>query len=484
MNDSQNKTYEFDVERYTIAELFNILKLNDKTKENIPEHMENMIITYSNNIKNNESNESTNQHKLFIYFLKQARRKILEYLNYSELDYSEQNMNTNYNIIRDQFNILENSGNNEPVQLKPTNYDIIHSKSIVDGGQHNITKKKIVPVVYTNDWKYPAGVINPIEKRFITKIINIDSLFRENYTTTLSSNFMWVLPENLNNVISMKITSIEIPYSWFVISEKTKNNKFTINLFNMSGQADITHTITIPDGNYLAETFVEHLTNYFQNIGNGLQFLYATVNVDNARTIIRARINTDVGGFPSPYDPNDRLYSPNFYFTIDFVSEYETNFGKNFKKSLGWFLGFRKPLYIVTKDNTFNDNISNSYNQIVYKCYLSSESSYGSSIQNYFFLDLNDYNNNEITDSIVSSIDNAKNEYIGNNIIAKIPIVNPFFTTLFNNNANDKIFKQRDYLGPVRLNKLHIRLLNKFGDIIDLNGNDFSFTLEMSVLYQ
>jgi hypothetical protein len=482
MNDSQNKNYEFDVEKYTIPELFNILRLNDKSKENISEHMENMIITYSNNIKNNESNESKNHHTRFIHFLKQARKKILKYLNYSEVDYSESN--TDYNIIRDQFNILEIGVNNEPVQLKPTNYEIIHSKSIVDGSQHNITKNKIVPVVYTNDWKYPAGVINPIEKRFITKIINIDSLFRENYATTLSSNFMWVLPENLNNVISMKITSIEIPYSWFVISEKAKNNKFTINLFNISGQSDITHTITIPDGNYMAETFVVYLTNYFQNIGNGLQFLYATVNVDNTKTIIRARINTDVGGFPSPYDPTDSLYSPNFYFTIDFISEYETNFGKNFKKSLGWFLGFRKPLYTVTKDNTFNDNISNSYNQIVYTCYLSSESSYGSSIQNYFFLDINDYNNNEITDSIVSSIDNAKNEYIGNNIIAKIPIVNPFFTTLFNNNANDNIFKQRDYLGPVRLNKLHIRLLNKFGDIIDLNGNDFSFTLEMSVLYQ
>jgi hypothetical protein len=52
------------------------------------------------------------------------------------------------------------------------------------------------------------------------------------------------------------------------------------------------------------------------------------------------------------------------------------------------------------------------------------------------------------------------------------------------NAIEDTIFKKRDYLGPIRLNKLHIRLLNKFGDVVDLNENDFSFSLEVSILYQ
>jgi hypothetical protein len=38
-------------------------------------------------------------------------------------------------------------------------------------------------------------------------------------------------------------------------------------------------------------------------------------------------------------------------------------------------------------------------------------------------------------------------------------------------------------LGPVRLEKLTIRLLDKFGNVIHLNGNDYSIALELQVLY-
>jgi len=465
------QNYEFDAEKYSVTDLFEMLCINNKKKEDISEHIENMIITCSNNNTKIGSSSSKATNILFINFLKDARKKILNHLDKLE----------NQHVSK--FNVMLENELNEPVQLNPTNYDIIHSKSIVEGGQHNVTKNKIVPVTYTNEWQFPAGVINPVSKRVITKIINIDSLFRENYSTTLSSNFMWTLPENLNNIVSMKVTSMEIPNTWFSISEKTKSNKFTIKLFNMKNHEDIEHIITIPDGNYMAETFAEYLTNYFQNIKKGLQFLHADVNPNSSRTIIRARVVNDVGDFPSPYNPSDVCYSPDFYFSIDFVSDYKTNTGKNFKKSLGWFMGFKQECYTITKDDVFIDNVSHSDNPIVYNGYLESESSYGSTVHNYIFLDINDFNNNEITDSIVSSVNNANNEYIGNNIIAKIPVINPFFSMLFDN-AGDKIFKQRDYLGPVRLNKLQIRLLNKFGDIVDLNGNDYSFTLEMSVLYQ
>ena len=49
--------------------------------------------------------------------------------------------------------------------------------------------------------------------------------------------------------------------------------------------------------------------------------------------------------------------------------------------------------------------------------------------------------------------------------------------------ASDKIFKQRDYLGPVNLNKFRIKLLDKYGNVLDLNNNDFSMSIEMTQLY-
>ena len=45
------------------------------------------------------------------------------------------------------------------------------------------------------------------------------------------------------------------------------------------------------------------------------------------------------------------------------------------------------------------------------------------------------------------------------------------------------MFKTRTYMGPVSINKLQITLLNRYGEIIDLNENNFSFTLELTKLY-
>ena len=50
--------------------------------------------------------------------------------------------------------------------------------------------------------------------------------------------------------------------------------------------------------------------------------------------------------------------------------------------------------------------------------------------------------------------------------------------------ANIDLSKTRIYNGPVTLKKMHIRILDKFGNVIDLNNMDFSFTLELELLYE
>ena len=61
--------------------------------------------------------------------------------------------------------------------------------------------------------------------------------------------------------------------------------------------------------------------------------------------------------------------------------------------------------------------------------------------------------------------------------------VNSGFNTIVIDNASDRIFKEREYFGPVRLEKFNIRILDKFGDIVDFNYNDFSLVLELQILY-
>ena len=338
------------------------------------------------------------------------------------------------------------------------------------------------------------GSLNPVEKKTVTKIINVDSLFRENYESTSASNFIWNLAEPVKNVVAMKVVALELPTVWYSISSKLKNNRVIVHLYHvkdnntstLANYHDETHVITVPDGNYMAPVFVTTMNNYLQNLPdtvngkfNGLKFLCFDVDSITTRTTIRARHSTETGN--SPYNVTDSYYSPNFYFEVDFNTIDETENNENaFKKTLGWFLGFRKSAYLIDQTNVYTDNITDSNGGITYIYYLQSESSYGSTIQNYIYIDLNDFNRNESTDTFTAPTENG---YIGNNVIARISISTLFNSTLFDN-ASDRVYKQRDYFGPVRISKMQIKLLNKFGDLIDLNYNDFSMALELTILYQ
>jgi hypothetical protein len=447
-------TYDFDINNYTDLELFRFFDIpQNSTSESIIAHIDSIIVGY--NIKH-PSNQVEHD---FREFLENAKTKLVNY-----------------------------SKRNPPIQLKPTNYDVIQSQSVIQEANHSVAAQKVVPVVNTNPYDFPTGVINPIEKRVVTKIINIDSLFRENYSATNSTNFTWKLPNPLNNVVSMNIVALELPNVWYTISRKNNSNKFVIWLYNMKGQADIARLIELPDGNYMADAFALTLNNYFQNVKGGLDLLVAVVDPITTKTTIRVRDSkVDNPSSPSPYNVMDSKYSPDFYFTVMF-SNFDVNVSPsqiiepylvNLQTTLGWFMGFRNHIYKVTKNNTFVDNISFSGKSVTYSGFLQSESSYGSSLHNYVFVEINDFNKNFITDSVVSITNQA---YIGNNIIARIHINSGSNNIIFNNSA-DLIFKMREYLGPVNIKRLAIRLLNKFGEPIDLNNNDFSLALEFKILY-
>jgi hypothetical protein len=107
---------------------------------------------------------------------------------------------------------------------------------------------------------------------------------------------------------------------------------------------------------------------------------------------------------------------------------------------------------------------------------ITSEGGYGAT-DNYFFLEVDDFQNNFMTDSIVSTVVNKGTPaFLGNNIIARIPVNSSVFGEKYTQ------FK-RDYFGPVTLERLRIRLLNKFGEVVSLQSNDFSFSMELKELY-
>lgn len=127
------------------------------------------------------------------------------------------------------------------------------------------------------------------------------------------------------------------------------------------------------------------------------------------------------------------------------------------QQSAGWVLGFRSAVYTITTSIT-------------------SEGTYGA-VDHYFFLEIDDFQHNFMTDSIVSTVVNKGTPtFLGNNIIARIPVNGSVF-------GDTRSQFKRDYFGPVTLERLRIRLLNKFGEVVSLQSNDFSFSLELKELY-
>ena len=112
------------------------------------------------------------------------------------------------------------------------------------------------------------------------------------------------------------------------------------------------------------------------------------------------------------------------------------------------------------------------------------EGIYNGIFSNYIYFTMNDYNNSQ-TQNIIGMFSQS---LIVDNILAMIPLNQSidFPTINYNicfNSGNDYIEKKREYFGPVNIQKLKFQLLNQYGEVINLNNMDFSFSLEFECAY-
>lgn len=323
--------------------------------------------------------------------------------------------------------------------------------------------------------------LNPTNIKTITKVLSIDTQFRENYYDTMSTDHLLVLPEPLNNVTSMRLSCIELPNMWYVFNKDKLNNIFRItvdyNPYRMSNtDSSETYSIEIPEGNYLVSTFEEFLNEYFRANDN-LKYIKYSINQLTGKSIFRA-VNTAGDNLENPYD-TDLSFNFSVDFSVDGLSNMET---------AGWMMGFEHEKYSSNSDDISIDttqyyDISGGIevfkNNLIYYNYLESEAAFGRRVQQYLFLDIDDFQKNYTSNTILHILGDR---YLGKNILARIVISSGQFTNIIDN-GSDRIFKQRNYFGPVRLEKFKIRLLDKYGNVINLNRSNFSFSLEIDMAY-
>ena len=307
----------------------------------------------------------------------------------------------------------------------------------LDSLVHN--KTNIVYSAFPNS--VAPGDLNSIKRITQLTNLNLNSCFRNNYYASNPCDFQYFIPTEVKNVLSMRLASIEIPNAWYLFSSLKKNNTFNIVIEYCETKV---FQIVIPDGNYDSDSLQNYLnTTYFYEAekDNLLKYIKFSINPYSFKTTFELTLN----------------HPANFSYSLQFVDD----INQNIMNTMGWTLGFRLGSY---------DDITGV---------IISEGLFDAGGDRYIYMAITDYQYNNNISNIVGFDKSMLNE----DIIAKIPIVNGKLSLLIDEN-NNPLAKSRKYNGPVNLSRIHIKILDKFGKVIDFNNMDYSFTLELEVLYE
>lgn len=325
---------------------------------------------------------------------------------------------------------------------------------------------------------HPPGYINPINISTIKRSINIDTRFRSNYYNTSATNFSLTLPTKVTKVLSMRLASIEIPITYYVISQYQGNSYFKIEWdfcgnpyipeyarYNCSG------IVKIPDGNYepfwedatLATDLASMVNRCMHSLSESGTRLRPYGNLEKIKDIYY-NIERTSGRSGFAWDSSAGVIPEPFRISFG-VNEYgEQDIGTNLQLRLGWFLGFRVAVY------EGNSIVSEGI------CYMKGP--------RYAFLCINDYNNS-VSDYFISAFSSS---VLQKDIIARINLTsiqqtNGVYQSGQDDGSSIQINRQRNYFGPVDIERLDIKLLDEYGRIIDLNNMDWSIALTMECYY-
>ena len=197
----------------------------------------------------------------------------------------------------------------------------------------------------TKQIDYSKDVLNPLLKQTIKRVISIDSQYRENKQSS-STEFTFNLSEPLKDVVSLKLYSIQIPYTWYTI-----NGSFGGNFFYIKGHSpgidngDHDYKIQIPSGNYTGSSLVADIHNSINTLkATQLDISFGTTDITYNPATVRSTITMDI---------KEVFGESNYYLEFPPVSTMDTR--RN--RTLTGFLGYNNMRYDVC--SVYSEYISN-----------------------------------------------------------------------------------------------------------------------------
>jgi len=472
-----------NIENYMVTDLFDLLNLESETAT--VNQVVDSVNDYINEFENNENIVESKKEDMIDFF--DNIRDALTHFIENERDEMEEDDNDLLGKNETEKNVVTTTG--ETRMWETVGDDIIINKT----GDHNAMKDMNIDVPSIRTENIFKGILNPHMKNIVTRIVNIDSQFRQFVVENEyknSGNFTIDLSEPLSNVLSIRCYSAQIPFSWYVFDSEMNTNYFFIN----------DTKISIESGNYTLEELETEINS----------------------KILESNI-TDVSC-------KALKQSGKLEFNIDNVSTtkiifYNTSFSTDLKRNhtFGWIIGFRKDEY---------SGQSKIKGEAVVDLYGT----------RYVYIYLDEFSSNRVNNSLVNlsdspldikkqlttiptDLDVVPNENGVPMLIPEDPrkttiskryVINRIFENRSNNAAypylnaptTTNIFTmipikkngfpigepiiefggslqsgERVYFGPVNITKFQVKLLDDKGRIMNLNGNDWSFSFLCETLY-
>ena len=249
------------------------------------------------------------------------------------------------------------------------------------------------------------------------RILSIDSRFRSNPSNSSTSNFYYRLKQPVKNILRIRVTSIEIPHDYLFFTEHRSN--VTVRIIYDSADPK-TVVLTIPDGNYTP---------------------------CDLQTQIKLLLTAKLPWLTVGYDPTNKrfTFTGTQIFALDTTYE---SIDRPYDYGLGYYLGFRHKSHLAL-------SLAGSPDTFV----VVSDFCVGVPQDNYVFLKINDYDcvSHQTDDQTFTAL-------------AKIDL---------HEHAHHDHSWEVVFPNPQDLTRLHIQVLDAYGDLLDLCGAQFSFSLEV-----
>jgi len=371
-------------------------------------------------------------------------------------------------------------------------FEKVRKSLINEKGNSNITEGERLLELYTEKDKDKqneftsiyGGNISQTKHKTITKLLTIDSRFRRDYHGTSPTDFSCFLPYVINNVTEIRLSDLEFPATFYPFQFEYENNYFWAKFdYYLPSTSILTSKYVyfyVEPGNYYQETLIQYLQtsidaegvpltiSHNQNFNNG-----GGIGDGDGKTAIEYNsssdlyqiVNLELNFRGEQLPTSESNYNRTHFITVREGDEipdkikyyYNTKSTTDIKSRMGWMLGFRKDFY--------KDGVS-----------YTSEGQLEVIGPRYLYIILDDHN----TSANTNFFTNNEQAILDGDIIARIS-VKAYAFSIQSQNDFSVYSEPRYYFGQVNIDKFDIRVVDEYNRILNLNGMDFSLTLQMKI---